>query len=125
VALVLFSFWLARDILFIQWMNLTRVRRPLTMAIVYLIAYYTCMGILLGALGLFSSAGRTPFAAIFLPTLGIGLEPRNWELHRAAWLLAVAAQVPILFVLAMMQKQKLQELSSRPAGSVVAPVSAD
>lgn len=125
VSLVLSSFWLARDILFIQWMNLARVRRPLTMAILYLIAYYTCMGILLGALGLFSSAGRTPFAAIFLPSLALGLEPRNWELHRAAWLLAVAAQVPILCVFAMLQKQKLQELSSRPAGTAVAPASAD
>jgi hypothetical protein len=95
------------------------------MAILYLMAYYTCMGILLGALGLFSSAGRTPFAAIFLPSFGLGLEPRNWELHRAAWLLAVAAQIPILCVLAMLQKQKLQELSSRPAPAVVAPASAN
>lgn len=125
VALLLSSFWLARDVLFIQWMNLTRVRRPLVMGILYLIVYYTCMGILLGALGLFQTAGRTPFAAIFLPALGMGLDGKAWEPHRAAWLLAVAAQVPILFVLAMLQKQKLQELSARPTSPVVAPASAD
>ncbi len=125
VGLLIASFWLARDVLFLQWMNLTRVRRPLTMGMLYLIAYYTCMGILLGALGLYETAGETPFAAIFLPALGMVLEGKDWEAHRAAWMLAVAAQVPILCVLAMLQKQKLQELSSRPAGSVVAAVSAD
>jgi len=124
VSLVLSGFWLARDILFVQFMNLTRVRRPLTMAILYLVIYYTCAGIVFGTLAMFNPS-RAPFAAIFLPSLGLTLEPRNWEAHSVAWILAVAAQIPLLFVLAMMQKQKLAELSERPEPTVAAPVSAD
>lgn len=124
VSLALACFWLARDVMFIQWMILTRVRRPLLMSMLYLTVYYTCMGVLLGALGLMQSAARLPFAAIFLPVLGMGLDGKGWEPHRAAWLLAVAAQVPILCVLALLKKQKLQELSARPAATAV-PASAN
>lgn len=124
VALVLSAFWLARDILFVQWMTLTRVRRPLLMGILYLLIYYTCAGIVFGTLAMFSPS-RAPFAAIFLPSLGLSLEPRNWEAHSAAWMLALAGQVPLLCVLAMLQKQKLLELSSHPEPAIPAPVSAN
>jgi len=125
VSLVLAAFWLARDVMFIQWMMLTRVRRPLLMSMIYLMVYYTCMGTLLGAFGLMQSAARLPFAAIFLPAFGLGLSAKGWEPHRAAWLVAVAAQVPILCLLAMLKKQKLRELSTRPAAATAVPASAN
>ncbi|MGH9793082.1 MAG: hypothetical protein ACRD5W_17880 [Candidatus Acidiferrales bacterium] len=125
VSLGLCAFWLARDVLFVQWLYLARIRRPLVMGVLYLIVYYTCVGILLTALGMTTTPGRMPFAAIFMPNLGLSLNYEGWESYRAAWLLALFAQAPILCVFALFQRQKLLELSSRPASAVTAPASAD
>ncbi|HYL63059.1 MAG TPA: hypothetical protein VE077_10600, partial [Candidatus Methylomirabilis sp.] len=43
---VFLACWLARDLLFLQWMNLRRGRKPLMMGVVYLGVFYICVSIL-------------------------------------------------------------------------------
>jgi len=127
VALGLCAMWLARDVLFIQWMYLTRVKRALMMAVLYLIVFYTCATVLLGTLGLLKVPAGGASSAIFLPFLGLALDDKAWEAHAGLWLLALAMQFPIVTLLAWLQRQKLQALVARRAlpTSAAAPAAAD
>src|SRR5882762_3137595 len=72
-----FAFWIARDLLYLQWMNLRRARRPLVTGVLYLIVFYICASTLFVPLGWYSQKGA-PHAAIFVPFHAFLLNSEIW-----------------------------------------------
>jgi hypothetical protein len=111
------ALWVARDLLYLQWMGLRRTRRPLVAALLYLIVFYICTIVVLGVA---HASFHTTFALIsaaLIPSNVSALEISSWVAHYQLWICALtllAAQV-VLFVL--LQWQKLREFVS-PIASV-------
>jgi hypothetical protein len=110
---VFLVFWLTRDILYLQWMNLRQGRRQLVMAVVYLGVFYTCVNILFGTLDLYNSPRGIAFASVFVPAPSFALEPQSWMEDRTMWLLALAAQIAVSALFVNLQRRKLAELSGQ------------
>jgi hypothetical protein len=112
---VFLVFWLTRDVLYLQWMNLRQGRRQMVMAIVYLWVFYTCVNILFAALDVYDTPRGLSFAAIFVPAPVFGLGVSAWTDLRTMWLLALAAQVAFSALFVNLQRRKLAELSGSSA----------
>ncbi|HLB89692.1 MAG TPA: hypothetical protein VJK29_18690, partial [Terriglobales bacterium] len=87
-----FGLWLVRDILYLQWMNLRRGRRPLLLGVLYLIIYYTFMSVLSVVLDFDRRPWRIPYTAIFVPT-PLFAKTRFLCMQQRLWILALAMQV--------------------------------
>ncbi len=109
--LSLIAFWLVRDLLYLQWMNLTRARRPLVMGFVYLLVFYSCTAILLLSLDIYNQPRGKAISAIFSPGSAIGLMSKDWQGQGMWWWLAILCQVAMISVFAYLHRQKLLELS--------------
>jgi len=107
---IYFAVWISCDLLFLQWMNLRRGRHPLPLGVLYLIVYYVCAGLLVGALHL----TQNPFTAIFLPTPLWELNTALWTTHPAEWLVALMGQAAIALIFVFLQRQQIEELQPRP-----------
>ena len=107
---IYFAAWISRDLLFLQWMNLRRGRHPLPLGVLYLIVYYVCAGLVVGALHL----TQNPFTAIFLPTPLWELNTALWTTHPAEWLVALMGQAAIALIFVFLQRQQIEELQPRP-----------
>jgi hypothetical protein len=103
--------WLVRDMQFLQWMTLRRGKRPLVAGVMFLTAFYACVGIVLSAFGTFRDVDNLPFSAFFLPTPIYYLDPAAWATRPAIWGAAFVAQwlVVALFILA--QRKTIIELA--------------
>ena len=118
---VLFSLWLARDVLYLQWMNLRRSRHPVVLGAVFLAVFYACAAILFAALGLFGTPKGLAFTALFVPAAALGVQPETWSAHLEFWFLGLVVQVVAAGVFVVLQRRKLAELSTRttPDAAVV------
>ncbi|MGH9781695.1 MAG: hypothetical protein ACRD33_07720, partial [Candidatus Acidiferrales bacterium] len=119
---VYFAVWLSCDLLFLQWMNLRRGRHPLPLGVLYLIVYYVCAGLVVGALHL----TQNPFTAIFLPTPLWNLNTALWSAQPAEWIVALLAVVAAAIVFIFLQRQQIAQLQPRPVetrASTTAPAS--
>lgn len=107
---VLFSAWLLRDILYLQWMNLRRGGR-LRLGLLYLAVFYICTGIVFGALNLFGTPRGLAFTAVFMPpavfSLRLGAWPSTWDV----WLVALCAQILLAGVFVSLQRRTLADLT--------------
>jgi hypothetical protein len=108
--------WLIRDLLYLQWMNLRRGRRPLVMGVLYLIVFYVCAGVLLATLHI----DEHPLTAVFVPTPAFNLNRSLWSLHRAGWTLALLAQGLAAVLFSFLQRRQIAELSTTPAEALAA-----
>jgi hypothetical protein len=107
-----FSAWIGRDVLYLQWMNLRRVRRPGLIAILYMIVFYTCTSAVFVSLGLYREA-RLPSACIFLPFNALLLKATNWADQRNAWILSLVLLCLQSVGFAWLQRRTLQGLFKR------------
>lgn len=117
---VFLVFWLTRDVLYLQWMNLRQGRRQLVMAVVYLWVFYTCVNILFAALNVYDTPRGLSFAAIFVPAPVFGLNLTAWTDLRTMWLLALASQIAVSALFVNLQRRKLAELSGQSAPALAA-----
>ncbi len=85
-----FSAWAARDVLYLQWMNLRRIRRPIMIAVLYMVVFYTCVSIIFIPLRLYGEAGA-PYASIFIPVHALQLGTLDLAGQRGAWTAAAGA----------------------------------
>jgi hypothetical protein len=113
------AIWITRDVLYLQWMNLRRARRPLLVGFLYLMIFYTCAGILFGVLSRVMSERAIVLSALLVPSQLLprvmGLWPANQGL--LIGILAGLAAEALLF--AFLQRQKLRAFIAPP---VVVPV---
>ncbi|HXT73888.1 MAG TPA: hypothetical protein VN785_08555 [Candidatus Angelobacter sp.] len=108
---IYFAAWISCDLLFLQWMNLRRGRHPLPLGVLYLIVYYVCAGLVVGALHL----AQNPFTAIFLPTPLWELNTALWSAKPVEWIVALLAVIAAAIVFVFLQRQQIQELQPRPS----------
>jgi hypothetical protein len=99
--------WIARDGLYLQWMNLRRGRRPLVTAIIYMIVFYSCAGALNAAFGWYKP---TAHGAYLLPWSVFSINLKEWTSVRGAWIGALVALVLESLVFAALQRRELKEL---------------
>ncbi|HEV2618042.1 MAG TPA: hypothetical protein VGU63_15705 [Candidatus Acidoferrales bacterium] len=107
---IYFAVWISCDLLFLQWMNLRRGRHPLPLGVLYLIVYYVCAGLVVGALHL----TQNPFTAIFLPTPLWELNTTLWSARPAEWIVALLAVAAMAIVFIFLQRQQIAQLQPRP-----------
>ena len=114
-----FALWLARDLLYLQWMGLRRTRRPLVSAFLYLLVFYTCTGIILGVAHVSRRPSAAPYSAALIPSGVSSLQVSDWSAHYQSWLVALAVLAAEVILFAFLHRQKLREFLSPP---VAAPV---
>ena len=106
------ALWVARDLLYLQWMGLRRSRRPLVAAVLYLIVFYICATVILGVAG---TAFRKPVAVVsaaLIPLSVSGLDISGWTAHLQLWIFALALLAAQVVLFALLQWQKLREFLS-------------
>ena len=107
----MFSAWLLRDILYLQWMNLRRGGR-LRVGLLYLAVFYICAGIVFGTLHLFGTPSGQAFTAVLMPPAAFSLQPGAWASTWAVWLGALCAQILIAALFVSLQRRTLADLSA-------------
>ena len=83
--------WLARDVLYLQWMNLRRTSHPLVSGALYLIVFYICASILMATLGAYRNPEIAPYSAVLIPSV-LGLDLNAWGHNQGGWIFALGAQ---------------------------------
>jgi hypothetical protein len=113
--------WLARDFVYLQWVNLRRTRRPLISGGVFLIVFYACVGIVLSALHLFDLS-RSSIAAIFIPGAALGLDAGTWSAQQAKWIVSLLLVLGQAVFFAWLQRRELKHLAAmKPAALPASP----
>jgi hypothetical protein len=113
-----YTLWVARDLLYLQWMGLRRTRRPLGSAIIYLLVFYTCTGIIFGVAHVLLHESSAPYSAMLIPSGISSLLVMDWAANYQLWLVALAVLAAQVLLFAFLQRQKLREFITPP---VVAP----
>jgi len=104
-----FTIWIARDLLYLQWMNLRRARRPLLTGVLYLIVFYICASTIFVPLGWYGVKGA-PYAAIFAPFHAFQLDSTTWMARGNIWMTALLLLVIEAFLFVWLQRRELQKL---------------
>jgi hypothetical protein len=99
--------WIARDGLYLQWMNLRRGRRPVVTAIIYLIVFYSCASALSTAFGWYKPHAH---GAFLLPWSVFSIDLAEWTSVRSAWIGALLALVAESLVFVFLQRRELTKL---------------
>jgi hypothetical protein len=100
-----FSVWVARDVLYLQWMNLRRVRKPIMIAVLYMVVFYTCASALFVPLGWYRPAGAA-YASIFVPLYAFQIGSTGW----GPWIFALGSLLLEGLIFAWLQWRALQRL---------------
>ncbi|HWQ03394.1 MAG TPA: hypothetical protein VNL38_02845, partial [Candidatus Nitrosotenuis sp.] len=119
--LVFIAVWLARDLLYLQWMNLRIGKRPLAMGMLFLIVFYTCVSILFATFDMFDTPEKQIWTAVALPIPFFTSTLDSWTLHEARWLGMLAAQLAQVGLFAYLHRQKLLELAPLAAPAAAPP----
>jgi hypothetical protein len=104
-----FATWIVRDLLYLQWMNLRRARRPLVTGVLYLIVFYICASTLFVPLGWYGPMGA-PYATIFVPFHAFQLNSETWISATGAWVGALILLLLETLLFAWLQWWELQKL---------------
>jgi hypothetical protein len=116
------ALWVARDLLYLQWMGLRRARRPLFAAVLYLIVFYICITVILGVAQTYAHPTVAAIGAALVPSGASYLNVEGWTAHSQLWICALALLAAQVVLFALLQWQKLREFLA-PAAST-APVAA-
>ena len=113
-----FALWIVRDLLFLQWANLRRSRRPLFSGVLYLIAYYGCAIALFSLIVTRSSTARIVYSSALFPGAALGMNFDSWTSNRHGWFIAMIVLAAEAFVFVYLQRRTLQNiLTSVPSES--------
>jgi len=112
--------WLARDFLYLQWMNLRRARRPLIAACLYWVVFYACVTVVLSTLHMFDSASGS-IAAIFIPSAGLGVDAASWAARQSQWITSLVLLVVQALAFAWLQRRELKRLAATGSAAALAP----
>jgi hypothetical protein len=103
------ALWVARDLLYLQWMGLRRARRPLFAAVLYLIVFYICISVILGVAQTFAHPTVRAFGAALVPSGASYLDVEGWTAHSQLWICALALLAAQVVLFALLQWLKLRE----------------
>ena len=114
------ALWVARDLLYLQWMGLRRSRRPLVAAVLYLIVFYICTNVIIGVAQAFAHPTVAAFGAALVPSGVSSLDASEWTEHSQLWIWALALLAAQVVLFALLQWQKLREFLSPAAEAPLA-----
>ncbi len=117
VQLVLFLVFAVRDILFLQWCLLTRMKRPVVKGFLYLVLYYSAVGVL-SLVASTVGKGLEDYVVCLSPIYAFiskGVRPHD----APALYLGLALQIPVILVLLSRITNRLRRPASSPAASNV------
>lgn len=118
IRLLVFLIFTTRDILFLQWCALTRMKRPVVKGVLYLWLYYAAAGIIAGFFGLVSTALSRLVLGLFSPY--VVFNPEGIGPMVAPGIYAgMALQMGVIFLLLHAISGRLE----RPAALSAAPAS--
>jgi hypothetical protein len=110
-----FAAWLARDLLYLQWMKIRPVRSPLRKAFLYLGVFYVSTSIVFRSSLTSTTADSAAFAAWLAPfPLLRSWTEAQWAAASGMWLLALVAQLGAAAAFAYLYRQEVVGLGSRP-----------
>jgi len=112
VNIAFLALWVARDLLYLQWMGLRRTRRPLIAAVLYLIVFYICVAVTLGVAHRPLQTMFAPLSAALIPAGVSSLDIADWTTHSQLWILALALLAAQVVLFALLQWQRLREFVS-------------
>ncbi len=115
------ALWVARDLLYLQWMALRRTRRPLVVAVLFLIVFYTCVAVALGVAHAVLRPNFAPFSAALIPAGVSSLDIADWYADSRLWILSLALLAAQVVLFALLQWQKLREFVSPVPAAPIAP----
>jgi hypothetical protein len=116
---------LARDIMFLQWMNVRAGRRPFIRGFLYLLVYYCVTSALFFSSRISDLApAEAAFQSVFAPVRSFLLTQASWNQATGAWILALIAQCVITWFFAFLHRQELLSLATRPKKSTTFPTPA-
>jgi hypothetical protein len=118
------ALWVARDLLYLQWMGLRRSRRPLVAAILFLVVFYTCMAVALGVAHAVFRPNVAPFSASLIPSNVASLNIADWYAESHLWILSLALLAAQVVLFALLQWQKLREFVAPVPAAPIAPTTA-
>ncbi len=104
---VFLSAWLVRDVVYLQWMNLRRGRRPVVMAVLYLMVFYGCVTVAATALHLPGTPLGAALHGVLFPGSVFTLSPVGWGFGRELWLPALGVQLLVAGCFASLQRRAL------------------
>ena len=113
------SVWIARDVLYLQWMNLRRTRRPLIAGFLFLIIFYVCGGILFTSAAKMMSERSIALSSLVIPSQLLPRIVSLWPSNQGLLIGILAGLAVEALAFAYLQRQKLREFITPP---VVAPV---
>ncbi len=116
VQLLVFLLFISRDILFLQWCNLTRMKRPLVKGFFYLSLYYTAVFIIGGVLALVWAPSSPTFFALTNPFTVFGAEQLG-PADVPGIYLGMALQVAVIWLLLRAISRRLGRPSTAAAAS--------
>ncbi|MGB8543680.1 MAG: hypothetical protein WCD49_18775 [Candidatus Acidiferrales bacterium] len=116
--------WVARDLLYLQWMGLRRSRRPLIAAVLFLIVFYTCIGVILGVAHAVVRPNFAPFSAALIPGNVSSLTIADWYADAHLWMLSLALLAAQVMLFAMLQWLELRKFLSPVPAAPIAPTPA-
>ena len=102
--LLILLLYVTRDVLFLQWCMLTRMKRPVVKGILLLALYYLAAGVMAGMANIISEAG-TDFVRGLTTPAGVFFELNRWDY------VGMAIQVAIIILILSAISRRL----SRPA----------
>lgn len=113
---VFVALWVARDLLYLQWMGLRRVRRPLAVGMLFLIVFYTCTGIIVSTATASARPTLAPFAAALIPGQIFRLSVSDFAARPQFWLASLGILVFQALLFAFLHRQKLNEFLDPAVG---------
>ena len=116
VQLLVFLLFISRDILFLQWCNLTRMKRPLVKGFFYLLLYYTAVFIIGGVLALVWAPSSSTFFALTSPFTVFGVKQLGPAGVPEIYL-GMALQVAVIWFLLRAISHRLGRSSTATAAS--------
>ena len=116
VQMLVFLLFISRDILFLQWCTLTRMKRPLVKGLFYLLLYYTAVFIIGGVLHLVWAPSRFTFYALTSPFTAFGAEQLG-PADVPGIYLGMALQVAVIWLLLRAISRRLGRPSNAAAAS--------
>jgi len=112
-----FVLWLVRDLIFLQWANLRRSRRPLLSGALYLVAYYGCAMALFYATGAYAKPVRLAYTSVLFPSAVFRMDFNLWTGDPYPWFVAMLVLAAEAFVFVYLQRRTLRQILASAPGN--------
>jgi ABC-type transport system involved in multi-copper enzyme maturation permease subunit len=113
--LLAFLMFVTRDVMFLQWCTVTRMRRPLLKGMLYLGLYYATVGVLIVVATVVSRSGAEYLAELLTPS---GVSQLDWAMqvpsHPHVAYFGLGLQVIVTYLILLAIRRRVQTVTVAP-----------